>query len=90
VVSPNDDGAASPADAALATWWASPGAHADIRSVTIRGRRAEVVVATDQSDIHHLDYVYCVQGTDQRWRVAASGSGPTHRWDDPAHLDWGE
>lgn len=53
------DGFASPEEAALANW--TPAANAQVRSVTVRCLRAEVVVDTDQSNREYLDYVYCVR-----------------------------
>lgn len=82
------DGFASPEEAALASWKGTPAANARVRSVTVRGARAEVVVETDQSNREYLDYVYCVQGDAGRWREVVSGNGPTVRWDDPDEYAW--
>lgn len=78
----------SPEEAALATWHNSRGAKASVRSVEIRNGRAEVLVETDQRGSDYLDYVYCVQSEDGRWREVVSGNGPAHRWDDPTYYDW--
>jgi hypothetical protein len=81
-------GFASPEEAALASWQGTPAANARVRSVTVRGARAEVVVETDQSNRGYLDYVYCIQGEAGRWREVVSGNGPTVRWDDPDEYTW--
>jgi hypothetical protein len=87
-VSSRDEGFDSPEAAALASWRTTPSARARALSTTIRGRRAEVVVATDQTDADYVDYVYCVQDDQRQWREVVSGNVPTDRWDDPTYLDW--
>ena len=82
------EGFASPGGAALASWQGTPAVNARVRSVTVRGARAEVVVETDQSNGGYLDYVYCIQGEAGRWREVVSGNGPTVRWDDPDEYTW--
>ena len=82
------EGFSSPEEAALASWQGTPPAKARVRSVKLRGARAEVVIETDQSNSDYLDYVYCVQGDAGRWREVVSGNGPTDRWHDPNEYAW--
>lgn len=82
------EGFATPREAALEGWRSTPAANARVVSETIRNDRAEVVIETEQSERGDVDYVYCVQGTNGRWREAVSGNGPTIGWGDPAEYDW--
>jgi hypothetical protein len=82
------EGFASPEEAVLASWQGAPAANARVRSVTVRGARAEVVIETDQSNSDYLDNAYCVQGHNGRWREVVSGNGPSDRWDDPDEYAW--
>lgn len=84
----DEEGFGTPEQAALAGWRETPAANARVRSTTVRGARAEVIVETDQSNVDYLDYVYCVRGPGGRWNEVASGNGPTVRWDDPDEYDW--
>lgn len=78
----------TPEEAALSSWQETPGAKARVRSVTIRGERAEVIIETDQSDPDYVDFVYCVRGEAGRWQGVVSSNGPTARWDDVDEYDW--
>ena len=80
-------GFSTPEAAALAAWSESPGARARVAATQIIGDRAEVVVEVGD-DPAHREYAYVVL-RDGRWHESVSGSGPTDRWWDPAHLDWG-
>lgn len=74
----------SPEAAALAGWSHSPKAVARVARVTVRGRRAEVVLDLEPT---YRDWVYCVHGADG-WRSTVSGNGPTVDWDDPDAYGW--
>jgi hypothetical protein len=75
---------ASPEAAALSSWTATPGARASIRSVVIKGNRAEVVLDIGPD---RCEWSYSVRDRDG-WHETVSGNGPTVGWDDPAVIDW--
>ena len=79
-----DDYFDSPEAAALAGWRQAPKAGARVAQVTVRGRRAEVVLDLEPA---YRDWVYCVQG-EHGWRETVSGNGPTVNWDDPDAYNW--
>lgn len=67
----------TPEEAALAGW--PTVSLVGVRSVTVEGDRAEVVLDCNPS---WPNWVYCVR-TRGRWHEAISENGPTTRWDDP-------
>ena len=74
----------SPETAALAGWNQTPKAAARVAQVTVRGRRAEVILDLEPA---YREWVYCVRGTDG-WRSTVSGNGPTPNWEDPGVYNW--
>ena len=73
-----------PEAAALAGWSQTSAALARVAQVTVRGRRAEVVLDLEPTD---REWVDCVRG-EHGWREAVSGNGPTVEWDDPDADNW--
>jgi hypothetical protein len=67
----------TPEDAALAGW--PTASQVRVRSVSVQGGRAEVVLDTHPG---WPNWVYCVR-TRSRWHKAVTENGPTPRWDDP-------
>ena len=67
----------TPEAAALDGW--PTASQVRVRSVTVHGDRAEVVVDTDHD---WPSWVYCVR-TRGRWHEAIAENGPTTEWDDP-------
>lgn len=74
----------SPEAAALAGWSQTPKAAARVAHVTLRGRRAEVVLDLEPA---YRGWVYCVHGADG-WRTTVSGNGPTPDWQDATVYRW--
>jgi hypothetical protein len=63
-----------------------PDADAQVVSVTVAGARAEVALLVNG------DYGYWMyfKRDDQGWCETVSGNRPTHGWDDPTVIEWGE
>jgi len=61
----------TPEEAALLGWADRPAANARVVRVEPEGDDAARVII--ETDPHHLEYSYCVRGSDGRWREQNSG-----------------